>query len=410
MATITDYLKKLLFQYDCVVVPELGAFLTHYQSASFSESTGLFLPPRKRVAFNEALRLDDGILANYIMLHEPVSREGAQRLISQFVQSLRQDLEQNDHIELDGIGRFSRNSEGRLQFEPGLRHNFFGEAYGMSAISAQLVQRKALTEPVLDAVPVAPATALGPVRVPDEHETVLTPLRRSAPYWRIAASLLLIGSLGAVSYFTVVEPNGPLRSGLDPASLFRLPAFLTDKLARPALKPVSAPAVSETKTPAVASAKPVAALAASPAPAANSTPITPAATALVAPKPVATSEAVVAAAPTRAVEVAPVSRPAVNRPAEARRSIAQPVRALVKTPKVIPYTIIAGSFASKRNALRLRRQLRTAGYTDAYVIMPATAKQLYKVAAAGFDDRIEAINSVTPISELAGTPAWIYKQ
>ncbi|RYE98533.1 MAG: SPOR domain-containing protein, partial [Oxalobacteraceae bacterium] len=104
MATVTDYLKKLLYQYDCVVVPELGAFLTHYQSASFSESAGLFLPPRKRVAFNEALRLDDGILANYIMLHEPVSRDGAQRMIAQFVQSLHQTLDSSYRFDLEGIG------------------------------------------------------------------------------------------------------------------------------------------------------------------------------------------------------------------------------------------------------------------------------------------------------------------
>ncbi|WP_232326005.1 hypothetical protein [Spirosoma montaniterrae] len=45
MASVNEYLKKLLYQYDCVVVPELGAFLTHYQSASFTESSSQYLPP-----------------------------------------------------------------------------------------------------------------------------------------------------------------------------------------------------------------------------------------------------------------------------------------------------------------------------------------------------------------------------
>ncbi len=45
MASVNNYLKKLLYQYDCIVVPELGAFLTHYQSAVFTESSGLYLPP-----------------------------------------------------------------------------------------------------------------------------------------------------------------------------------------------------------------------------------------------------------------------------------------------------------------------------------------------------------------------------
>ncbi len=378
MATVTDYLKKLLYQYDCVVVPELGAFLTHYQPASFSESTGLFLPPRKRVAFNEALRLDDGILANYIMLHEPVSREGAQRLISQFVQALHQTIGSSDHFDLDGIGSFTTNEEGRLQFEPSLRHNFFGEAYGLGELPVQLINRQPVQERALEAIPM-PVTALGPVRVRDEADAILTPLRRSTPYWRIAASLLLIGSLGAVSYFTVIEPGAPLRSGLDPASLFSLPATATDtKVVAPT--PVHVATATET-TMAEATSAPVP---------------------VAAPVPVST--------PTVATE--PTIEPTDNK-------IVAPA-AIVAAPKLAPkriirsaddddsFTIIAGSFASKRNALRLRRRLVKAGYKEAYVIPPFTRKQLYKVAAAGFDDRQEALDNIDMVSRLAQTTPWIF--
>ncbi|PRY47283.1 sporulation related protein [Spirosoma oryzae] len=380
MATVTDYLKKLLYQYDCVVVPELGAFLTHYQPASFSESTGLFLPPRKRVAFNEALRLDDGILANYIMLHEPVSREGAQRLISQFVQALHQTIGSSDRFDLDGIGSFTTNEEGRLQFEPSLRHNFFGEAYGLGELPVQLINRQPVQERVLEAVPM-PVTALGPVRVRDEADAVLTPLRRSTPYWRIAASLLLIGSLGAVSYFTVIEPGAPLRSGLDPASLFRFPATTT-------VTSVAAPTPVYVAT------------------AAETTPAEP----VVAPVPVAAPAPVSATRP--AVATTSTVKPAAS-------EVVTPT-AIVAAPKLAPkriirsaddddsFTIIAGSFASKRNALRLRRRLVKAGYTEAYVIPPYTRKQLYKVAAAGFDDRQEALDNIDMVSRLARTSPWIF--
>lgn len=378
MATVTDYLKKLLYQYDCVVVPELGAFLTHYQSASFSESAGLFLPPRKRVAFNEALRLDDGILANYIMLHEPVSREGAQRMISQFVQSLHQTIGSSDRFDLDGIGSFTANEEGRLQFEPSLRHNFFGEAYGLGELPVQLINRQPTLEPVLEAVPM-PVTALGPVRVRDEADAVLTPLRRSAPYWRIAASLLLIGSLGAVSYFTVIEPGAPLHSGLDPASLFRFPA--TQPVAD-AVKPT--PVTFESTTPAVT-------------PAPVSAPVT-------APTVPATPAPAVASLPPAAVAtttVAPTKTATVAAPKLAARRVIRPANKA-------SFTIIAGSFASKRNALRLRRQLVKAGYVEAYVIPPYTRKQLYKVAAAGFNDRQEALNNIDMVGQLAHTTPWIF--
>ena len=363
MASVRAYLKKLLYQYDCVVVPELGAFLTHYQPASFSESSGLYLPPRKRVAFNEALRLDDGILANYIMLHEPVSREEAQRYIGAFVNELRQELEQTGRFELDGIGAFSRNDEGRLQFEPSLRHNFFGEAYGMSAIPAAALDRQSTPEPVLEAVP---ATTVGPVRVPDD-EPLFEPVRRSRSVWRVAAAVLLVGALGLISYYSVFNPGQPLQSSLDPASLLHVPAAFFARPANP--EKSSGPVVRKVK-PAVA----------------------------------APSEVGPVAAVKESATAAPVPTPViVSKPAIAPVSVAKPVR-------TGPYfTVIAGSFASKRNALRLRHQLHRAGYTDAFILFPNQRGQLYKVAAAGSSDRQEAISRMAAISELAKTESWLYE-
>ncbi|GAB3786903.1 SPOR domain-containing protein [Spirosoma horti] len=383
MAAVKDYLKKLLYQYDCVVVPELGAFLTHYQPAAFTETSGLYLPPRKRVAFNEALRFDDGILANYIMLHEPVTREGAQKYISQFVNELRQQVSADGRFEIDGIGTFTHNEEGRLQFDPSLRHNFFGEAYGMSALSAQLVDRQPKLESVLDAVPV---TALGPVLVRDE-DTTLTPYRPARPYWRVAAAALLIGSLGVFSYFSVINPGQPFQSSLDPANLFRTSAsyFERTKADSDAPKPVS---VSDP-TPVAVDEQPVA---------------TPAGTSA-ASSPVPTE-------PTTTPDVSEVKlepTPAVKPASEAAKpELAVAVKAVRTTPY---YTVIAGVFLSKRNALRLKRQLRKAGYADAFVIMPDRGQKVsrYKVAAAGSADREEAVANMAAVSELAGSSAWLYK-
>ncbi|GAB3797396.1 SPOR domain-containing protein [Spirosoma humi] len=374
MAAVKDYLKKLLYQYDCVVIPELGAFLTHYQPAAFTETSGLYLPPRKRVAFNEALRFDDGILANYIMLHEPVTREGAQKYISQFVNELRQQVNVDGRFEIDGLGTFTHNEEGRLQFDPSLRHNFFGEAYGMSALSTQLVGHQ--PEPVLKAVPV---TALGPVLVRDEDVT-LTPYRPTRPYWRVAAAALLIGSLGLVSYFSVINPGQPLQSSLDPANLFRVPASWFER----------SEAATESPKPATVIAAPVE---------------TQASSVSVSPEPIAPSPEAVKVklepTPAAAVSTSPASELTA-------KSTTTSIKAVRTTPY---YTVIAGVFQSKRNALRLKRQLRKAGYTDAFVIMPDRNQKVsrYKVAAAGSSDREEAVASMATVSELAGSAAWLYK-
>ncbi|AUD02975.1 HU domain-containing protein [Spirosoma pollinicola] len=393
MAAVKDYLKKLLYQYDCVVVPELGAFLTHYQPAAFTESSGLYLPPRKRVAFNEALRFDDGILANYIMLHEPVNREGAQKHISQFVTELRRKIETDGRFEVDNIGTFTHNDEGRLQFDPSLRHNFFGEAYGMSAISSQLVHQKPKPEPVLDAVPV---TAVGPVLVQDDDVT-LTPYRPSRPYWRVAAAALVIGSLGVFSYFSVINPGQPLQSSLDPSNLLRLPAsyFNQSTAVEKTVKPVtvaSEPVIEPVAVVAKPETIPVAEVV-------KPTESAPA-------KPVPAAIAIKSAEIKVKLEAAPTVKPSAVNSIPARRAI------FTKAVRTTPYyTVIAGVFSSKRNALRMKRQLRKAGYSDAFVILPNRGQKstLYKVAAAGSADRDEAIANMAAITEIAGSGAWLYK-
>ncbi|WP_020598661.1 SPOR domain-containing protein [Spirosoma panaciterrae] len=390
MASVNDYLKKLLYQYDCVVVPELGAFLTHYQSASFTEANGLYLPPRKRVAFNEALRLDDGILANYIMLHEPVTREGAQRHISSFVAELRQQVESTGRFELEGIGTFTYNDEGRLQFGPSLRHNFFGESYGLSPVSVQAVSKQGQPELPIEAIPVT--TALGPVKV--EEDVTLTPYRPSRPYWRVAAIALLVGSLGVFSYFSVIEPGQPFQSSLDPANLLRFTAWLVDKPARTTEAHKAVPV--KKIAPAPTAAMPADAPSVEPAPA-EPTPV-----------------------PAKEVSTKPVTAPVENK-AKAIATTPEPKTiekrdVSVASPTVKPlrtgphFTVIAGVFLSKQNALRLRRQLRKAGYEDAFIIMPeAGEKERYKVAAAGSAIRSEAVAKMAAIDSLAGTESWILK-
>ena len=225
MTSVGAYLKKLLYQYDCVVVPELGGFLTHYQSATYSEATGQYLPPRKRLAFNEALRLDDGVLANFMMLHESLTREEALRKIGSFVAELRKQVQQAGCFDLEGIGLFTPNDEGRLQFDPELRHNFFGEAFGMAPVSVERLNR--INEEAIE-VEAVPVRALGPVlgvEVIEETPFDVHHQQRSTPkrlYLRWAAAAVVVGALGTLSYFSVIKSGQPLQSSFNPATIFQL--------------------------------------------------------------------------------------------------------------------------------------------------------------------------------------------
>lgn len=421
MASVGAYLKKLLFQYDCVVVPELGGFLTHYQPAAFMADMGQFLPPRKRLAFNEALRLDDGILINYIMLHESLSREESGRLIGDFVNDLKQHVLLAGSFSVEGIGLFTPNIEGKLQFDPELRHNFFGESFGMSAILAERVA--AVPVESVDAEEVTPVYALGPVRREEVlEEGPFVGVNRPRPLLRWAAAAMLVGSLGAISYLTVIEPGQPMESSLNPANWFRVPAWVQENLQRDAepakvitvARPVKRPVAVATPPPAVLETKPIAetpatvekTLAATPSPMSASVEAT---------KPVVSVSIKLAPAKAKSVPVkAAVKTPAIETPvvsepvAELTTETATP-KAAVKRFSGTLFTVVAGSFASKPNAIRFRKTLRKAGYSDAFIIPPSRKGQLYKVAAIGSPVREEAIASSDSLQKLTGVMPFIMK-
>ncbi|WP_234733854.1 HU domain-containing protein [Tellurirhabdus bombi] len=355
MAPVSDYIKKLLYQYDCLVVAELGGFILHYLPASYAEKSGLYLPPRKRVAFNEALKLDDGLLINYMMLHEGQSRDEVLQRIRAFVDEVKAQTRQGGSVSLEGIGLFSENEEGRLQFEPELRHNFFGESYGFQPIAIELAEVNAPVELVDLSKGVRDAEEVETTEMP--MVTYERPLHRT--YIRWAAAVLLVGSLGITSYFTFSKVPGQLASSLNPFDLvwtFHAQPSVAASPEQP--KGIDQPTAE---------------------------------------KPAPVSEAVVVK-PIRHESPEPekVSLPAL------------PEKAAVVKPQTpeFQFLAIAGSFSSKKNARKLQRQLRRKGFKTAYIVNPTAKGELYKVAAFGFNERPEAEASFKKVSKLTGTAAW----
>ncbi len=74
---IEKYIKYLLFEHDCVVIPDFGGFIANYVSADIHPIRHTFVPPSKNIAFNEMLKLNDGLLVAHIANHEHISREEA---------------------------------------------------------------------------------------------------------------------------------------------------------------------------------------------------------------------------------------------------------------------------------------------------------------------------------------------
>ena len=74
---IEDYIKDLLYRYDCVIIPNFGGFVTNKISAQIHKDSNTFHPPTKQIGFNVNLIHNDGLLANYIASSENISFDQA---------------------------------------------------------------------------------------------------------------------------------------------------------------------------------------------------------------------------------------------------------------------------------------------------------------------------------------------
>lgn len=179
------YISDLLFRYDCVIIPEFGAFLTQKVSAHIHESTNAFYPPKKVLSFNEQLKNNDGLLANYIASVEKIPFEMAVSKIAKKTKSLKSYLAQGETLVFTNIGEIVLNSEGSLAFEPSHKLNYLRDAFGLSQFVSPLVSRELHKETVEAIEKVVPLTV-----TPEK--------RKSKNYLKYAAVAILALTLGGV--------------------------------------------------------------------------------------------------------------------------------------------------------------------------------------------------------------------
>lgn len=138
---IVQHISELLYDHDCVIVPDFGGFVSSYQPASIHPVQHQFHPPFKNILFNEALKSNDGLLANHIAVQNKISYESAMTEISDFVNGLRQKLNTGESVLFQNIGMLSPDSNGIINFEQEGRTNYLKDVYGMSSFVSPAIRR-----------------------------------------------------------------------------------------------------------------------------------------------------------------------------------------------------------------------------------------------------------------------------
>lgn len=135
---LEKYIKELLFRYDCVIVPDFGAFIANSKSAIVDGTT--FQPPYKQITFNSLIQNNDGLLANHIAQTDMMPYETAVNFIrfeaEEWINKLF-DLE----LVVEGIGTFCLVDDV-IQFEPDTATNYLTSSFGFTSFISDNINRQ----------------------------------------------------------------------------------------------------------------------------------------------------------------------------------------------------------------------------------------------------------------------------
>lgn len=138
---IEHYITDLLYEHDCVIIPDLGGFIGNYTPARINPVHHTFFPPNKSILFNINLKQNDGLLANRIVQDKMIPYEEAMQSIRSFVNHCNSLLKEKKKIRLEHIGTLYTDNRGTLQFDQDKESNWLKESYGLTSFVSLPIQR-----------------------------------------------------------------------------------------------------------------------------------------------------------------------------------------------------------------------------------------------------------------------------
>jgi cell division septation protein DedD len=134
MKEIDQRIGELLYDHDCVIVPDLGGFLASYSGSSIHPVLQTIYPPSRKVAFNVYLMQNDGLLANHVSGLEHTTYLDAVKKIEAYAAACQRELQAGKRVVIEGVGILFHDAEHNTQFEAAPAANFLKDSFGLSPI------------------------------------------------------------------------------------------------------------------------------------------------------------------------------------------------------------------------------------------------------------------------------------
>lgn len=133
---IDHCIHSLLYDHDCVIIPDLGGFVANKTTSQVNPAKHVFYPPSRRIAFNASLKKNDGLLATHIAQEKNINFETACNEIKNYTTDIFYSLQSGQRYTVEKVGAFQMDAEKNIQFTPDFSQNFLFDSYGLSLLHA----------------------------------------------------------------------------------------------------------------------------------------------------------------------------------------------------------------------------------------------------------------------------------
>ena len=246
MTEFYSFLEHLLYEHECVIIPQLGGFVVNAKDFTFNEQEGKIYPKKKYVAFNEKLKTDDRLLSTEWAKKRAISLKEASLEIADLSKRIKSELTSSGTVQLGILGTFTLNQENRISFSPNPDFNADLSVFGLFPVGLGQIPARVEKKPVL--IPAITTEDL-PEISSTRHQTVK--LTKSVYVYALLA--FLIGGLGA--FFLTAPATNQSQSSLNPIKIEKKVDVAPVKTVAPAVvdtlavKTIEAPVVAPVNTP-----------------------------------------------------------------------------------------------------------------------------------------------------------------
>ncbi|MBQ8720704.1 MAG: hypothetical protein IJY67_00905 [Paludibacteraceae bacterium] len=112
MKNLAQYIEELIIKHECVIVPNLGGFLT-YRDKAFVRNN-IFYAPTEHIRFNPLLTYHDGLLTEAYMRDRNISYTEALNAIQADVEQIKKSLNNGNTFLLGRIGALSLSADNNI--------------------------------------------------------------------------------------------------------------------------------------------------------------------------------------------------------------------------------------------------------------------------------------------------------